>query len=104
MFDVAWMTAELLRIWTVVGELFSATEAIDCVRITALNLFEVRVPPGYTAFISTEDAAFNFFLLGDLLAAASAERRQYRWLKRIAPECFFAISCKSASLTVALDG
>ena len=77
MFDVARMATELLRIWTVVGELFSATEAIDCVRITALNLFEVRVPPGYTAFISTEDAAFNFFLLGDLLAATSAERWQY---------------------------
>ena len=104
MFDVARMATEFLRIWTVVGELFSATEAIDCVRITALNLFKVRVPPGYTAFISTEDAAFNFFLLGDLLAAASAERRQYRWLKRIAPECFFAISCKSVPLTVALDG
>ena len=104
MFDVARMATELLWIWTVVGELFSATEAIDCVRITALNLFEVRVPPGYTAFISTEDAAFNFFLLGDLLAAAFAERRQYRWLKRIAPECFFAISCKSVPLTVALDG
>ena len=104
MFDVARMATELLRIWTVVGELFSATEAIDCVRITALNLFEVCVPPGYTTFISTEDAAFNFSLLGDLLAAASAERRQYRWLKRIAPESFFAISCKSAPLTVALDG
>ena len=104
MFDVARMATELLWIWTVVGELFSATETIDCVRITALNLFEVCVPPGYTTFISTEDAAFNFSLLGDLLAAAFAERRQYRWLKRIAPECFFAISCKSVPLTVALDG
>jgi hypothetical protein len=98
------MATELLRIWTVVGELFSATETIDCVRITALNLFEVCVPPGYTTFISTEDAAFNFFLLGNLLTATFAERRQYRWLKRIAPECFFAISCKSVPLTVALDG
>lgn len=77
MFDVARMATELLWIWTVVGEFFSATETIDCVRITALDLFKVRVPPGYTTFISTEDAAFNFFFLGDLLAATSAERWQY---------------------------
>jgi len=59
-FDIAWMTAELPLIWIVVGELFSATDTIDCMRITALNLFKVRIPPCYTAFISTEIRRLTF--------------------------------------------
>ena len=76
MFDVAFVGAELMLFDAKVGEFFSTAETLYCVRITAINLFGMRVPPCYPALIRAEFTVFNLFPLDELLTTASAERRQ----------------------------
>ncbi len=76
MFDVALVGAELMLFDAKVGEFISAAETFYCVRITALNQFGMRIPPGYPTLIRAEFTVFNLFPLDELLTTASAERRQ----------------------------
>jgi hypothetical protein len=102
MFDVAGVGAEFLHFRAVLGELLPAAEALHGVGIAALHLIQVRVPPGYPAFIRAEDAGLNLLTLNNLPSAAFAEGRENHGL--VCLKSFLAVTAKAASLTVASDG